>query len=195
MIKLDVCFGDFIFAVTIDWHVAWILEEICKLILLKTKCPIQSLLQILCILTKACTLINFISSNSNPTSQREAKASSHFYFTRGHSIFYLPLAPLERWLGSKSSPIKKIVWRVQILLASLRKISENSLKDREGGREGGGGELQIKKWNIPKAVYQTTLILIRIKSSFYSPIHNMLWFNFSWIQILFSLVCTYANVW
>ena len=32
MIKLDVCFGGFIFALMIDWHVAWILEEIYKLI-------------------------------------------------------------------------------------------------------------------------------------------------------------------
>lgn len=102
-IKLDVCFGGFIFALMIDWHVAWILEEIYKLIYLKTKCPIQ----ILYILTKVCTLINPISSNSNPASQQEAKASCHFYFTRGLSIFYQLLATLERWLGSKSSPVKK----------------------------------------------------------------------------------------
>ena len=174
MIKLDVCFGDFIFAVTIDWHVAWILEEICKLILLKTKCPIQSLLQILYILTKVCTLINPISSNSNPTSQREAKPSSHFYFTRGHSIFYLLLTPLERWLESKSSPIKKKLSEGSRFCWLLWGKTLNPLK----GQGGGGGGVADKKWNIPKAVYQTTLKLLRIKISFYSPIHNMLWFNF-----------------
>lgn len=124
------------------------------------------------------TVIIHISGSSNPISQWEAKDGCHFYFIRGHSIFYLLLAPLGRRLESKSSPLKKLSEGSKFCWPWRKNLSP--LKDsRDRGEGGGGARSADKKWNIPKAVYQTTLN--HDKDFILQPhpvVHNMLWFNF-----------------
>lgn len=63
-----------------------------------------------------------------------------------------------------------------------------------GGGRGGGARSADKKWNIPKAVYQTTLN--HEKDFILQPhpvVHNMLWFNFILDSNYIFVSFRYAN--